>query len=768
MVLKIFTFVMLLVLAPGVAAAQEVDVDVLRKSLAQDSSVDQLRRREAGLANASKMSVEAMLERGLVLLRLYELRGNKDDASEARDILERAAKKAPEDERTHYAFALSNSTDLNVRIPSPGGALDAVVLGQSIAEVIKLDPASKAKRSYRKALDLNPDLVGAAIGLAEISMHARDKDDMLAAAVALRRMVDEKIGGAEAATMLSRVEAALGNLNAAADAASRATGMEANSSAALRAQAAALLRQSGRHEAGARAYFAGVEQLDAAAADEYFQDILPIATDGERAQWSRADIDERKAILTRFWNVRAAGGGVTVAERLAEHYKRLALAHERYRRTSMRGAAPGAALVRRKYSDDMLPFDDRGLILVRHGEPQEIIRTIDGDVRPNETWVYTKGTRNVLYNFVVMRESPDFRLVDDLLLAVDASSSPTAAGSSDATAKLMRDRQKYEPRYAAIAERYEAASRINQSNGASQTSMGSVGTSRERLTADMREAALEALETDTHQPNFTGDLPFYYDLYSFKGDSGKTEVTIGVAIPGTNISGQHAGDYFIYQLQASLILIDTATSNIVRKDTVYSLRSPRVLSAGEYLRLHMKLDAPYSPNSTHRVVLRDMVTPGVGQMYGGPSELRGFAGSSLAISDIVLAEPGVGSWERGEAKLRLVPPRQFEEKRPLRVFYEVYNLPANTEYRTEITLAPVETSIGLGRLKKLFGGDDGKVQLRFDGTVPEGTKGTVQEVREVTPAVKPGKYKLVVRVTNLADQQTVRSETSFIVSGNKK
>lgn len=768
MISRIIVLSTLLSAAPAIAYAQQVDVDSLRKSLAQDSSVDELRRREAALARASKTSVEAMLERGTILLRLYELNGDKDDADEARDITERASKKMPDDPRTHYAYALSNATDMLVHVWSPFRVLDGFVTAQSIAEVVKADPASKAIRSFRKALELDPFLVGAALGLAEISLHARDKDDMQAAAVALRRIVDEKMGGAEAATALSRIESALGNLNSAADAAGKAAGMEAGSSAAARARAAALLRQSGKHDAGAKAYFAGVDMLDGNAANEYFQDMLPIASDRERAEWASADVVAKKALVRRFWDVRAAAGGVTVAERLAEHYKRLATAHEKYRRTGVRGAAPGAALVRKKYSDGMLPFDDRGLILVRHGEPQEIVTTTDVHVRANETWVYTKGAKNQLFNFVVLRDATDYRLVDDLLLAADVESTASLEGANEAIAKLFRDREKYEPRYAAIAERYEAVTRLSSRTPAGQSSFGAAGTSRERVTADMREVAYEALESDSHTPDFTGDLPFYYDLYSFKGEGGKTEVTIGAAIPGTNISGQHAGDYYIYQLQASLILIDTATSMIVRKDTVYALRSPRLLSAGEYLRLHMKLDAPYSSTSMHRVVLRDLITPGVGQLYGGPADLRGFAGGNLMISDIVLAEPGVGSWQRGETALRLVPPRQFEENKPLRVFYEVYNLAPNTQYRTEITLQPIEAPVGFGRLKRLFGGGDGKVQLTFDGTVPDNNTGTVQEAREVTPAVKPGKYKLVVRVTNLADQQTVRSETSFIVSDDKK
>jgi hypothetical protein len=39
----------------------------------------------------------------------------------------------------------------------------------------------------------------------------------------------------------------------------------------------------------------------------------------------------------------------------------------------------------------------------------------------------------------------------------------------------------------------------------------------------------------------------------------------------------------------------------------------------------------------------------------------------------------------------------------------------------------------------------------------------IQELRQVTAQVKPGRYRVTVRVTNLQNNQTVRSETVFVV-----
>ena len=753
-----------LLVFPGVAEAQQKidDVDAFRALLSRDSSVTTLRAREQTLHPQIKKDPEAMLERGLVLMRLYEIEGVDRDISHARGDLERAADRFPTDARFHYAYALSNSVGHGVRVWSPAGVLNGMVLTQSVAEIIKLDPISKAKGSFKKALVINPLMTNAALGLARLSLDSRDKDNLRTAAAALRNMQQKNHGGAAVATMLSNVESALGNLAAAEAAASSATEMETASSAALRAQAAALLRQKGKAEAGARAYFAGVELLDAAAADEYFEDILPVANDAERAQWARANLESRKEFLQKFWNMRAAGSGTTVGERMAEHYIRLAAAHDRYRRIGQRGAAPGGSLVLAKYNADALPFDDRGLILVRHGEPDETVRTSDVDLRPNETWVYRStnaSSKNTLYNFVQLRDGTDFRLVDDVLYALDPS---TRGIPGEAAYKLLTDRQAYEPRYAALAASYSAFNSASR-RGTAEFAAGNIAERRTRMAEEMRTIALEGLSTDSDQPDFTGDLPFYYDIYSFKGESNQTQVTVAAAIPGLSVSGQQVGAQFIYSIQASLIIIDTATAEVVRKDTVLTMRSPRMLGESEHLRLHMDLNAPYTKTGVHRVVIRDLITPGKGQLYGGDADIKNFTATTLTLSDIVLAEPDNGTWQRGDVKLGLVPPRQFVEGRPLRLFYEIYNLPQNTDYRTEIIMEPMEGESGFGRIKKLFGGGGKGVQMQFDGVAAPAPSGAVQEMKQVTAQVKPGRYRVTVRVTNLQNSQSVRSETVFVV-----
>ena len=775
--MKVFALTLSLVLLAAPVYAQNSTED-LREQLANEKDIAALRRRDFDLARKSATQPEALIERGMVLMRLFQLSRDEHDIKQAKSVFERATKKLPNDARAFYGEGLARLGGPGVRVPSPLGVLNGIVVAQSMAEIVKRDPVSLAKQDFKKAIELDPTFVSPAVELAHVSVDTHDKSNMEIAAVALRRLVKEKRGGSGAATALSEVESALGHVEAAATAAETATGIAVGSNdasavaSASLARAVALLRQPGKEDDGARVYTEGLAKLTDESAKAYYAGIAPIVTERERNEWESASLEAKQDWLKRFWSVRAASSGVTLGERLAEHYKRLASAQDKYRHQSARGAAPGGSLIAPTHHAGDLPFDDRGLIYVRHGAPYEIVRTSDVDLRPNETWIYRgQNGQNILYHFVVLRDGTDYRIVDDVLVALDPS---TRGVPTEAAAKLLRDRQAYEPRYAALAQKYDSYDHAQRTAGFMADAGGSAGdrmnessqsinTAQTRIAADMRAQALIALTTDSDAPDFKSDMPFYYDLYAFKGKNGMTDVTAAAALPGTSLFSRRMGGQYIYSLQASLIFIDTTTNEIFRRDTTYNFWSTRVLGEQEHLRLTVNMSVKSAKAAIHRIVLRDLADPGVGQLYGGPSELKNFSSPSLMISDIVLAESEDGVWQRGLAHLGLVPPRQFEEKKPLKVFYELYNLPLDTPYRTEIAMIPVEGVTGFGRLKKLLGGKDGAIHLQFDGVSQPDADNVVQELRQVSAEVKPGKYRIEVRVTNLANQQAVRTETMFIV-----
>jgi len=763
------------------ASAQQGNLELIRDSLRAHSDVSRLREREYALASRGAVDMNARMERALVLMRIYELTEENRRADEAREIFEDVVDKEPQNAWAHYGLGLALAGGPGVRVPSPGGVLDGFVLGQSIAEIFGQDPRSLASRHFLRALELNPNLSNAALEFSRIAMQTRHKDMLTKGRDLIRRIQADGARDPNLSLALSNIEAALGNVEAAEAAANAALAGSAGSATAMHARAVALLRQDGREEAGTEALFAAIDSGDATALVAVFEDVRPVASEAEMAAWEAGDLEERRRILKQFWDLRAAAAGVTVPERIAEHYRRVAEAQARFRRTGKRGAAPGGSMIAAKYDVEALPFDERGLIYVRHGEPEEIIRASSVDLRPNETWVYlTPAGKYQLFHFVVLRDGTDYRLVDYLFNAVDASSNNMPY---DGMMRLLETRGAYDQRYNIMAQRLSSVR--NRSwfanamatwaamggggdgggamNAEAQSMLSSITDMRIRMSSELREAAFAALETDSDRPDFDASLPFYYDLYTFRGADGDADVTAAIAVPATHLSPRDAGGQFIYSVGISLIVIDTIQKTVTRSDTVLNLRSQRRLGAGEHVRLHASLDAAPTLNSMYRLIVRDMAADARGQLYGGPAPAVSFTKPGLMISDLVLAEPGTGSWTRGNVSLALVPPRQFREGEPLNLFYELYNLPAGAQYRTEIVLAPAQTS-ALSRIRKLFGGSGGTIRLNFDGTAdPDSRTGAVQELREVTAALKPGRYKLSVTVTNVQTEETASAEKVFLV-----
>ena len=138
-------------------------------------------------------------------------------------------------------------------------------------------------------------------------------------------------------------------------------GRDAADAGVLRTRAIALMLQPGSERAGAAAYWQGIELLTDETARQYYRDVEVLLTPAEEADWRAADLEGRRMWFDRFWETRAATGGVTATERIAEHYRRLTTARSRYVRNSVRGTDSQGVLLAGE-APQRFPFDDRGVV----------------------------------------------------------------------------------------------------------------------------------------------------------------------------------------------------------------------------------------------------------------------------------------------------------------------------------------------------------------------------------------------------------------------
>ncbi|MFQ5530750.1 MAG: hypothetical protein ACE5FP_10455, partial [Gemmatimonadota bacterium] len=133
-------------------------------------------------------------------------------------------------------------------------------------------------------------------------------------------------------------------------------------------EAARVLLESGLNpRMGTQAYWLACGVRDERVRAEIEWDLLAISTPEEREAWKTAPIRDDCDWLREFWGERAVRAAVSVDERIATHYERLALAREWFwipRPRFQEGPAD------RHGRPKGLAVDDRGLILLRMGPPE--------------------------------------------------------------------------------------------------------------------------------------------------------------------------------------------------------------------------------------------------------------------------------------------------------------------------------------------------------------------------------------------------------------
>jgi hypothetical protein len=182
-----------------------------------------------------------------------------------------------------------------------------------------------------------------------------------------------------------------------------------DSTPVLFARARAEARQA-RGTPAIAAYLAGA-RVAASPSDWalYRRDIFWIASPGELQAFDAAEPADRVALLESFWSSRDARDRLPTGGRFVEHVRRVDVAMAEYRVHPKRGKAPvsrasvsggttnfdytvGRNSMLRDYAPGQGVIDDRGVILIRHGEPTARAAANVGV----ESWVYEREDRDNL------------------------------------------------------------------------------------------------------------------------------------------------------------------------------------------------------------------------------------------------------------------------------------------------------------------------------------------------------------------------------------
>jgi GWxTD domain-containing protein len=724
--LRLSTALLLLVGHPGVRVAAQAppvrdSLRLFRTEIALIADTVALKRLDRRLGEAGgDPDAEAMrrMRRGIVRLRIGELGDGWSYGRAAADF-DRAATLRPSWTEAWEARGVAQHSEGRWQAANP----------MNIGKRVGLGSIQDAVQSFVRAIAADSTNTAAGRALFDAALELRDTATFRATALPALRQLGET-GRADTGLLLAlgRAERLMGDSLAAMGAARAYLAGGGTRGLALREIAwnGFLAGDS----ASDSAYYAGVADEDSAGMAAFREDLALIADSAELLELDQLRGAPRAAWLRAFWTDRALRELRSPAERLAEHYRRLTFAERNF----------GLEVNRRHYAikwTDMYRsgstrFDDRGIVYVRHGPPDQRAATVTFDIMPNETWRYDRADGDLLLHFAANPggDIRDYRLIPSL---ADVEGVEIRDADKAATWFAFEDRcPLYAPYCKALAWGAFGRKRIMEEERALVTTSAAIAVTSDaeelhfsrRLEAAARafavgrtttgqlvhlvyQVTLQAPGDSSSQAMFTLPLRVRAALFDREGRvGGWIDTTTTVLLAGSDVSG--------------------GTIDAVGRVTV-------VMPAGTW---HYRT-ALSTADSTGLVLPSDSVIVPV------------FGAGRLAVSDLVLSKSGRGArWVPAEGDTAYFNPRRtWLRSDTIALYHEIYGLSGGAAYSAKLTVRKGRRVAMALRWEGQAAGETARVSRTLSfGTVPPGDYELELEVRD--PSGRTARSARRIRVTD--------------------
>lgn len=740
--------------------AQEPDaraaIERLRDSLSAVTDSLALRRLEAAtiaLAKVDRDNPELHLRLGFIAYRLGELAKAKPHYDDAAGEFEWASELRPAWPYPWYGLGLSELAQ---------GEHSSIAI-ENLRQQLGLDYLTKASRAFARAAQVDPSFAFAVIDLVTTALAQRIHPRLQVALQSVR-LAAASPAGANPAVQLARgrVEREVGEVDSALAAFRAYLAVGGDSGIALFELART---QFFAHHAAAAdsSYYAGARRTTSAAALAlYRRDLSYLADSAQLAEFAaQPDAAARAAWLARFWDRRDVVEARERGERLAEHNRRWFYAERNFRLVSRHRHYD----ITEVYRSGQAEFDDRGVIYLRHGEP-DARATYPSDmvrVQPNLSWLYHRRSGDVVYHFVARDDDSDYKLVESLADALGFRAAVQAAGHPDASViDLYASREQFGGTYARVARGGTLAGTVL----AGERSEG-------------RRTINDGTTTDTYAQRFP--VPLNVVVHDFVAGAGTSAATgpaepagagggdgappaavadaggqalhVVFAIPADRLSPEPGQDGVLYPLHFRLLVSDLHDSLVAQLDTVRVFRAHETLHAPSFLSGRLTL--PVSPGRYRYRLLVNTADQLTGELVVRDTvAVPALDGRAFATSDLVLGRAGGGLvWLPPRDTVLLNPLGRFPENSVAELYYEVYGLAPGASYHTEVRLEHLGGRSLFGKIGGLFGGRRPPVLLEFDAPA-DGPATRVHRGVSLRGAA-PGTYLLTVVLTDPATGRRV-------------
>src|SRR3989441_1426093 len=608
--------------------AERAAVEQLRDSLAGVRDSVALRRLEAATIEVAKRSRDdpmIHLRLGFIAYRLGEVaaKAHLDDAA---GEFEWAAELRPDWPYPHYGDGLA---ELAL------GAHSSMAI-ENLKQMLGKDYLNKAALAFGRAVQADPSFAQATIDLASTALRQRVQPRLDVALTAVRRAATSPAGRQPGVQLArGRVEREAGDADSAVAAFQAYLAVGGDSGLGL-LELARTQYHARRRADGWRSYLAGARAADAGALALYREDLSWIATPAELAAFDGlTDGAARARWLAQFWTRRDVADGRELGERLAEHYRRWFHVMESFRLVSRHRHYD----ITERYRSTQSELDDRGIVYLRHGEPDKRAGFAADGVEPNETWLYRRPDGDLIFHFVARNDVQDYKLVESLTDALSTGFSGALAaqgrpGLDGLTSGLYASRAEINPVYA----------RLGNALGAGRWAL-----------AGERELGQRSIAVGTTTDSYRQEFAVALEPVTSEFVVGAADTAGGQAPPGafalpaqrlTPVRDTAAGGV-VYPLWFRVYVSDLADSLVTRLDTsrVFAAREP--VRGGSYLTGQLALPVPAGVYR-YRLVVAEAGGASGAVVARDSVAVAPLDGRRFAVSDLVVGRQGARlAWARG-------------------------------------------------------------------------------------------------------------------------
>ncbi len=553
------------------------------------------------------------------------------------------------------------------------------------------------------------------------------------------------------------------------------------------------------------------EFLAGAAPEEraYYMDLAYVTSEEEYRQYQALEAEEAKAeFRRRFWAARDPKPATAVNERLVEHYRRVTHAREHFSRGQQ-------------------PWDRRGGIYIRYGEPDDLQHFImqtgenalknyqpTGDARidairernfilryrlkvdnSGTTWSdpTTRGTRDPDagdYLQELATQQDDYsNIVSSAVTGkgiTDIGSSPAFSSRAQSLGFLAESWVYLEHDLELFFVDQVGVGKFDYPLQVHETNITEAVVQDEyhprRIAAALIEETPESFEFDYGG----GPLRFMYDIVSYKGRDGLAEVETAYVVPAEQLATVKDGQGLRTWLDGHMVFHDDDYNRVAQTSRrIGPIDRPLVPVSGNDpgIELHTGMMEMEAPPGSYRAAIevQDETTRRIG-IYEQDYAVPDYAGDALALSDIKLAvsiapaDSIHGPFVRNGLQIIPNPARLYQRTDPVHFYYEIYNLDRSesgrTAYRVELEVKNKDRPQnlfwrilkGIDRLVRRTDNEQ-SVLMVFEN---EGNRSDEHSYTSFdTGATPTGAYEMTVRVTDLHSGQTATRQKIFVVTNDR-